>query len=701
MSQGPHRGQAPRRGGPPPRRRRSWFGRIVYWGLVLGVWAVVALVGAVIWLARDLPDTRVLQQTQRQPSITFLDRSGGLIGSRGGRYAAEVRLSELPAYVPAAFIAVEDRRFYSHPGFDVIGIGRSLLRNARCQCIAGGGSTITQQLARNLFLTPDQNMTRKGREILLAVQLERQYTKEEILTLYLNRVDFGAGAIGIEAAALRYFNKPAANLSIGEAALLVGLLKAPTRYSPVSNTARAERRANIVLAEMVENGAITPQQRAEATRSQVAVFRQGANVRGQYFIDWIMQDLTEMAGEVTEDVVVETTLDLPIQASAERAVTQGVAAARGSGVRQAALVALDGGGRVRAMVGGTDYLDSQYNRAADARRQAGSAFKPFVYLTAMEAGFTPQTPVVDEPITIGNWTPRNYSGRFAGPMTISNAVAQSTNTVAAMVADRVGRQNVASTARRLGIRSNIQLQPSMALGAVEVSPVEMAQAYAPFSNGGRLALAYGVNRVRTRSGRVLYEHPPAAGGAGQAVIGNPALSYMNDMMRAVVSSGTGTAARISGRDIAGKTGTTSDYRDAWFVGYTGGFVTAVWVGKDDNSPMRRVTGGNAPARIWRGFMTAALPRLRAQPIPGGPAAPAGSVYGDPIGDLLAPDYFGADAPFSGGPPEDGLPAYDLPPDPEPEPDWRDGPDIGPPPEPYGPDEAVYEGSGDGWEKAPA
>jgi len=644
MARDPRRGRPPPRRGPPPREGRSALGRLVYWGLVLGVWGVVAGVAAIIWLASDLPSTRTLAETQRQPSITFLDRSGALIGSRGGRYSAEVALSELPAYVPAAFIAVEDRRFYGHPGFDVIGIGRSVLRNIRCQCIAGGGSTITQQLARNLFLTPDQNLKRKGQEILLAVQLEQQYSKEQILTLYLNRVDFGAGAIGIEAASLRYFNKPAAQLSVGEAALLVGLLKAPTRYSPVSNTARAERRANIVLAEMVENGAITPAQRAEAVRAQVAVFRQGANVRAQYFIDWIMRDLAGLAGDVTEDVVVETTLDLPIQASAERAVSQGVQAARGQGVRQGALVALDGGGRVRAMVGGVDYLDSQFNRAADARRQAGSAFKPFVYLTAMEAGFTPQTPVVDEPVTIGNWTPRNYTGRYLGPITINTAVNQSVNTVAAMVADRVGRDNVASTARRLGLRSDIQLQPSMALGAVEVSPLEMAQAYAPFSNGGRLALAYGVNRVRTRSGRVLYEHE-VQNGSGREVIGNPALSYMNSMMRSVVTSGTGTGARVAGHDIAGKTGTTSDYRDAWFVGYTGGFVTAVWVGKDDNTPMRRVTGGNAPARIWRTFMSAALPRLASRPIPDGPAAAAGSVYGDPIGDLLAPDYFGADTPM--------------------------------------------------------
>lgn len=698
MARVPHRGSAPN---PPARRGRSFLGRLVYWGAVLGVWALIVVVGAVAWFSRDLPDINQLTQPTRQPSITFLDRSGAVIGSRGGRYAAEISLDELPRYVPAAFVAVEDRRFYDHPGFDVIGIARSLVRNARCMCIAGGGSTITQQLARNLFLTPDQNMSRKIREIILAVQLERRFSKQQILTLYLNRNDFG-GVQGIEAASQRYFNKPAAQLSIGEAALLVGMLKAPTRYSPVSNTQRAERRATLVLAEMAENGAITQEQRQEALRARVGVFRQGANVRGQYFIDWIMQSLGRTIGPVTEDVVVETTLDLPIQAAAERALSRGVTAANGQGVQQGALVSLDGGGRVRALVGGTDYLSQQFNRAVDARRQAGSAFKPFVYLTALESGATPDMPVVDEAVTINGWTPRNYNNRYAGAMTLQQAVNQSVNTVAAVLADRLGRSNVAATARRLGIRSDIQTQPSMALGAVEVSPLEMAQAYAPFSNGGRLALAYGVNRVRTRAGRVLYQHD-AQNGSGQAVIGNPALDYLNQMLRSVVSSGTGTRARVSGFDVAGKTGTTSDYRDAWFVGYTGGFVTAVWVGRDDNTSMRRVTGGSAPASIWRDYMAAVLPRLEVRPIPSGPPAPAGMGYGsgDAIGDYLQRDWFGEDRPAPGrGDLYDeerddiGDLAAPIPPEPpaeDPE-AWEDGPpvfDDGPPPPPrrgggYGP-----------------
>jgi penicillin-binding protein 1A len=302
-------------------------------------------------------------------------------------------------------------------------------------------------------------------------------------------------------------------------------------------------------------------------------------------------------------------------------------------VKQAALVSLDSEGRVRAYVGGVNYLQSQFDRVTTARRQAGSAFKPFVYLTAMEAGRTPDTPVVDEPITIGDWTPRNYTGKYLGPITLEIALKESINTVAARLANEVGTANVANTAHRLGIVSPIQLGPSMALGAVEVSPLEMAQAYAPFSNGGMFARAYGIERIRTASGRVLYDHN-VGGDPRRTVIGQPALSYMIRMMRQVVASGTGTRANVPGYDLAGKTGTTSDYRDAWFIGYTGGFVTAVWVGKDDNTPMRRVTGGGAPAGIWHDYMTQALPRLAVQPIPGGDAPPPPEEPSDAIDQII-------------------------------------------------------------------
>ncbi|MDR6627634.1 penicillin-binding protein 1A [Caulobacter segnis] len=643
-------------GNKPAKPQRTPLQALVYWGTVLGVWGLIFVVAFFAVFARDLPDTSTLYDVKRQPSINYLDRSGALLAVRGSQYAPPVDIDALPEYVPAAFVAIEDRQFYHHFGFNPWGIIRSAIWNATHDGPQRGGSTITQQLARNLFLSPAQNYRRKAQELILAVWLEMKFSKKQILALYMNRVYFGAGAYGIEAASQRYFNKPARELSVGEAALLAGMMKGPARYSPVSAKERAARRATIVLDEMVRIKAITPEQRDQAFSTPVQVSATLANQRAQYFTDYIDAQVRSLVGEPTEDLVVETTLDLPIQVAAERAVKQGVESYEKQGVQQSALVAIDGEGRIRAYVGGADYAESQFDRATTARRQAGSAFKPFVYLTAMEQGRTPDVVVVDEPVKIGNWEPRNYTGKYLGAITMQTALAQSINTVAARLASEVGTSNVANTARRLGITSKIQLDPSMALGAVEVSPMEMAQAYAPFANGGFLAKGYGIERIRTAKGKVLYDHNVDKQ-ARAAVIGSPALQYMNQMMREVVSSGTGTRARVGGYDIAGKTGTTSDYRDAWFVGYTGGFVTAVWTGKDDNTTMRRVTGGGAPAEIWRNFMTAALPRLKATPIPGGVAPPPEAP--DPIDELLnpapTPDGPAAETPAGTAPPPGQLP----------------------------------------------
>ena len=616
-----------------PKAPRTRLQQVVYWGSVLAVWGVIFLVVFFAVFARGLPDTSSLYNVNRQPSITYLDRNGALIATRGTQQAPPADLESLPDYVPAAFIAIEDRRFWWHPGFDPIGMSRAMVSNMRAGRIVQGGSTLTQQLAKNLFLTPDQNMRRKVQELMLAVWLEMKFTKKEILALYLNRVYFGAGAYGIEAASQRYFDKPAKNLTVGEAALLAGLLKAPSRYSPVSESERAATRATVVLNQMQETGVITAAQREQAVLEPVRVSRTLATQHAQYFIDWLDKEIRGLVGEPTEDMVVETTLDLTIQTAAERAVNRILERDASKGVQQAALVALDGDGRVRAMIGGKSYADSQFNRAVDARRQAGSSWKPFVYLAAVEAGYTPQTPVVDQPIQIGTWSPRNYSGNFGGPTTLGEALKHSTNTVAAYVADQIGRDAVSRAARRLGITSRIGLEPAMALGTADVSPIEMATAYDAFANGGRRVEAYGINRIRTPSGRVIYNRS-AREGIGAQTINNPALYYMNQMLRGVIAGGTGASAAIPGRDLAGKTGTTSDYKDAWFVGYTGGFVAAVWVGKDDATPMRGVTGGGAPAAIWKGFMTAALPRLNAPPIPTGPAMPEGWIAPDPVGDLM-------------------------------------------------------------------
>ena len=634
---GSGRSASPSPGGKAPRARRTPLQALLYWSAVTGVWLVIFAAAFLAVFAYGLPDTSKLYQVQRQPSISYLDRSGGLVAVRGSQFAPPVKIDELPPYVPAAFVAIEDRRFYHHFGFDPIGMVRMVFVDLRQHSYAQGASTITQQLARNLFLSPDQNIRRKVQELILAVWLETKFSKKEILALYLNRVYFGGGAYGIEAAAHRYFNKPASQLTVGEAALLAGMMKSPTHYSPLNDTARAERRATVVLDEMVKTRAITPAQRDNAFAQPVRVSRTLANQHAQYFVDWVDSEVRSILGRSKDDVlqqdlVVETTIDLPIQTDAERAV-QTVAAqpdAKAKGVQQMALVALDGEGRVRAFVGGEDYADSQFDRAADARRQAGSSWKPFVYLTAMENGFTPDTPVVDEPIKIGNWEPHNFTGRYLGPINVQTALAQSINTVAARVANQVGTPNVARTARRLGITSPIQTEPSMALGAVEVSPLEMAQAYTAFSNGGYAVKAYGIERIRTSAGRVLYDHSLVKTDRPRVIQAQP-LDYMNQMMRQVLIVGSGVGARVSGYDLAGKTGTTSDYRDAWFVGYTGGFVASVWVGRDNNMPMKAVTGGSYPARIWRTFMTSALPRLQVSTIPGGVPSetpPASDLIGD-------------------------------------------------------------------------
>ncbi|THD62439.1 penicillin-binding protein 1A [Phenylobacterium sp.] len=640
----------PSDGAGPPRPARSPLQAVIYWTLVLGVWALIFVVAFFAVFSVDLPDTSKLYDVKRQPSISYLDRSGGMVAVRGSQFAPPVDLDKLPPYVPKAFVAIEDRWFYWHFGFNPWGIVRSQVYDWTHH--GGGplrgGSTITQQLARNLFLTPNQTYRRKAQELILAVWLEAKFSKKQILELYLNRVYFGEGAYGIEAASQRYFGKPAAQLSLGESAMLAGLMKGPSRYSPMADTARAERRATTVLDEMVRIHAITPAQRDAAFQQPIRVNPVLASQRAQYFTDWVDDQVRHLVGQPTEDLVVETTLDLPLQASAEQSIQTGVAAAQNQGVKQAALISLDGEGRIRAYVGGVSYLQSQFDRATSARRQAGSSFKPFVYLTAMEAGRTPDTPVVDEPITIGTWTPRNYTGQYLGPITLEIALKESINTVAARLANEVGTSNVAATAHRLGIVSPIQLDPSMALGAVEVSPLEMAQAYAPFSNGGVFAKGYGIERIRTASGQVLYDHN-VGNDQRRAVIGQPALSYMIRMMRGVIQSGTGARANVKGYDLAGKTGTTSDYRDAWFIGYTGGFVTAVWVGKDDNTPMKKVTGGGAPAAIWHDYMAQALPRLKTAGIPGADAPPAeptdaiGAIING-VNDLLHGDHEADPAP---------------------------------------------------------
>jgi penicillin-binding protein 1A len=572
-----------------------------------------------------------------------------VLGVRGGRYAPPVDLARLPAYVPAAFVAIEDRRFYSHPGFDAMGMARALMTDLGEGRAAQGASTITQQLARNLFLTSDRTVQRKGIELIYAIELEQQYSKQQILGLYLSRVYFGEGAYGIEAAAQRYFDKPASRLTIREAAMLAALMKSPTDYNPIEQPDKSAERTNLVLDAMVETGAITAAQRAKAEVQRPKVWKLPANGPAQYFVDWLQPWTEAQVRGARQDVVVETTLDLPTEEAAGEAASATAARFARAGVSQAALVTLDGQGRIRAMVGGLDYDVSPYNRAVDAHRQAGSAWKPFVYLAAMEAGLTPDTTAVDEPVTIGNWSPRDFEANYLGQITLQTALAQSINTVAARLADQIGRPVVAADARRLGILTPINTEPAMALGTSLVTPLEMAVAYDAFANGGYRIGAWGVERIRIAGGPTIYRAPPPP---MIPAIANPPLSELNQMLRAVVASGTGVRAAIPGYDIAGKTGTASDYKDAWFCGFTGGLTTVVWMGRDDNSPMRGITGGIAPAQFWHAFMVRAVRRLPVTAIPPGPAAPLPVVPTPVANTPMGPAPLG---PAPMGPPPMGQP----------------------------------------------
>ena len=564
-------------------------------------------------LSLDIPK---LPPIVRDPQTTFVDRAGAVIGVRGGRYAPPVDVAKLPPYVPAAFVAIEDRRFYEHQGFDLTSIARAVVTDIGAGRAAQGASTIPQQLAKNLFLTTDKTLERKGVELIYAVELEQTYSKPQILGLYLSRVYFGAGAYGIEAAAQRFFNVPAEKLTLREAAMLAALMKSPVEFSPIEHPAASAERAKLVLDAMIQTSAITAAQRAKALASSPKVYKSAPGAASQYFVDWVDVTFKGM-GPPHTDLVVETTLDARDEAAAAASASETLARYEGAGVQQAALVSLDPQGRVRALVGGADYAASAYNRAVEAHRQAGSSWKPFVYLTALETGqFTPDTLVVDQPVTINGWSPRDFEPTFLGQITLTQAVAQSVNTVAATVADQVGRPRGAATARRLGIVTAINTDPAMALGANSVTPIEMAEAYDAFSNGGNRVSAYGIERVRIAStGRVIWQHPPPA---TPGVIGNPPLSQLNQMLRQVVAAGTGARAAIPGYDLAGKTGTTSDFRDAWFDGFTGGLTTVVWMGRDDNAPMRNITGGLAPAEFWKGYMRVALRHEPVGPIPEGP-----------------------------------------------------------------------------------
>ncbi len=595
------------------RRRLAFFGRMGRRLAVAAGVAFVALLGVFGFFALDMPTLESIRAQTKTSSITVLDASGNLIGSTGVLFGAPVRLDDVSPHLPKAVLAAEDRRFYHHVGVDPVGLSRALIANARSGRIVQGGSTISQQLAKNLFLTPERTIKRKIQEVMLALWLEVNFTKDEILTLYLNRVYFGAGAYGVEAASRQFFNKPALSLTLNESAMLAGLLKAPSRYNPRANIDLARERARLVLAAMEEAGFLTADDLAQA-QSQAPQLREPAHVEAvQYFVDWVNDLVPDYVGQSHDDLIVRTTLHWPFQQAAQRAIENHLNQEGGpSQASQAALVSIDTDGAVRALVGGRAYSSSQYNRVIQAKRQPGSAFKPFVYLAALEQGFTQWDVVEDQPVTFAKWSPANFSNKYKGPVTLREALSQSINSVAAQLADWVGPPAVTEVAARLGIGSEIEPVLSISLGTEEVSLMELTSAYVPFANGGFGVFPHAILEIKTRDGEILYQR--TGSGPGQ-VVAPRHVGAMNDMLSETMRSGTGRGARLEARVSAGKSGTSQSFRDAWFVGYTADLVTGVWVGNDNGDPMKRVTGGGLPARIWKSFMTPAATAYEARALP--------------------------------------------------------------------------------------
>jgi penicillin-binding protein 1A len=598
-------------------RARSGLFFLFYWGAVLGLWAGIGLVGVMVWVGAHLPPIQSLEIPKRPPTIQIVGFDGSVLAMRGEMAGANVSLKDLPPYLPKAFIAIEDRRFYSHYGVDPLGVLRAAVANVLHRGVSQGGSTLTQQLAKNLFLTEERTLRRKLHEVELAIWLERKHSKAQILELYLNRVYFGSGAYGVEAAAQRYFGKSAKNVTLAEAAMLAGLVKSPSRLAPNRNPEGAEKRAQTVLTAMADAKFITEAQaRASIGHPSYNVKAAGAGTVN-YVADWIGEVLDDLVGPIDQNIVVETSIDPKLQGIAEAAVIDELAAKSVKfNVSQGALVAMTPDGAVRAMVGGRNYAESQYNRAVTAKRQPGSAFKPFVYLTAIEAGLTPETIRQDAPLDIKGWKPENYSHEYFGAVTLTQALAMSLNTVAVRLGLEVGAKNVVRTAHRLGISSKLEANASIALGTSEVSLTELVGAYAPFANGGHGVAPHVVTRIRTSEGKVLYARP--ADQPGQ-VIEPRNVAMMNRMMQETLLSGTARKAEIPGWMAAGKTGTSQDFRDAWFIGYTANLVTGVWLGNDDNSPTKKATGGGLPVEVWTRFMRSAHQGVTAVALPGSQA----------------------------------------------------------------------------------
>jgi penicillin-binding protein 1A len=577
----------------PPR---GWFAKLFRFGLFAGFLGVLALGIAVSIAYSTLPGYEELKQSPNGQMIRVRAADGTVIVSLGPSFGAWLPYNQIPKIMSDAMVSVEDRRFRSHFGIDPIGIARSVSVRIQRGRFAQGGSTITQQLARNIFLTNDKTWTRKFREIILALAMERKFSKDQILELYLNRVYFGGGAYGVDAASRKFFDHPATTLSLAESAIIAGLVKAPSNYSPTADAKAAVGRANVVLGVMEKNGTISPGEARSANLSKIKFAPEPQQNSVRYFTDWALPQLDTLISESTAPIDVWTTLDLGMQRAADAAIR-----ANAPGGAQGALVALDRDGAVRAMVGGTDYVTSIYNRSTQAVRQPGSAFKLFVYLAALESGMTTESPVVDEAVDIGGWKPRNSSGRYSGAINLRTAFTYSVNTVAAKIGADVGTAAIADMARRFGITTPINTHPSMVLGTSDVRLLDMTRAYASVASKGIAVVPFGIVKVTTDKGELLYQHQADN---SRVLVAPYVAAGMTDLLQTAVSVGTGKAAQI-GRPTAGKTGTTSSNKDGWFMGFSSGLTTGVWMGRDDARPVKGLQGGTAPARAFAAFMKVA------------------------------------------------------------------------------------------------
>jgi penicillin-binding protein 1A len=570
---------------PPPSarsRKRRVAGWLLRWGFIASVWLTLAAVVTVLWFARDLPRPESALDAVRRPSLILQDRNGHVIATFGDLVGEPLRLKDFPPFLPAAVVAVEDRRFWHHPGIDPVGLIRAAWVNITAGRVVQGGSTLTQQVAKTLFLTNARTTKRKVQELLLTLWLERHFSKQEILEIYLNRVYLGAGTWGMDAAARTYFNVSARRVTLAQAAVLAGLPRAPSRFNPRVNPGAAIARGTEVLEAMVASGVITAEQAAAVTEQMA--FPPTPAAPG-WFADWVAEQAQPLLAP-DADAVLRTTLDNRDQSVAETrlaALLDGPGAA--ANVEEGAVVILDAGtGAVRAMVGGRNFHNSPFNRAVLARRQPGSSFKPFVWLTALETGMTPEDTIVDGPIRIGNWSPVNFERHYLGEITLEEALAQSINTVSVRLLLRSGgAKAVAATAARLGIADRLPNDASLALGTGEVGLLELTAAYAPFFNGGNRIVPFGLDRTPHQPERVI--EPAEA-------------AMMARMLGAAVSRGTGHAAAVPGHIVAGKTGTTQDFKDAWFIGSLKGVLIGIWLGNDGNQPMKGVMGGGLPARLF-------------------------------------------------------------------------------------------------------